>query len=410
MATTQKSFFANGFVRSILLSTLFLQIGVWVRNYAVLLYVMEMTNNNAFAVSMIAVAEYAPIFIFSFIGGTFADRWRPKRTMVLCDLLSALSVFAVMGTLVYGSWKAVFFATLVSAILSQFSQPSLMKLFKVHVPSEQMQMGMSMLQSFQGLFYIVGPMLGTFVFQSVGISVSLAIVGVAFLLSSLTLTSLPKDKVEERVQQSTVGQEMKAGIRYVTSSSLLTRLMLVYVFAGLGVGLVQPMAIFLIVDRLGLPKENLQWMMASSGVAMMLGVGVAMGLGYKVLSVILLLFGMLGACLTTVFLGFSTVFWLTLVLSFFYGMCLPIINISINTMIMQRTEEAFVGRVNGIMNPLFFAAMTIMMGITGLLKEATSIVTVYEVAGVLFLIATFMVIPLVSKKYAVQDSAQSHNA
>ena len=393
-----------------MLSNLFLQIGVWVRNYAVLLYVMEMTNNNAFAVSMIAVAEYAPIFIFSFIGGTFADRWRPKRTMVLCDLLSAISVFAVMATLVYGSWKAVFFATLVSAILSQFSQPSGMKLFKVHVPGEQMQMGMSLLQTFMALFFIIGPVLGTFVFQSFGINVSMAIVGFAFLLSALTLTTLPKDQREEKVQQTTVGQEMKAGIRYVTGSSFLTRLMLVYVFAGLAVGLVQPMAIFLIVDRLGLPKEYLQWMMVTSGIAMMLGGGFSMGLSKKVLPVVLLFVGMLGACVTTFVMGFSTMFWLTLVLAFLYGVCMPLINISINTMIMQRTEEAFVGRVNGIMNPLFFATMTIMMSVTGLLKEATSIVTVYAVAGVLFLIATVMVLPLISKKYAVQETAQSHNA
>ena len=40
---------------------------------------MEKTNGNALAVSMISVAEFAPIFIFSFIGGTFADRWKPKK-------------------------------------------------------------------------------------------------------------------------------------------------------------------------------------------------------------------------------------------------------------------------------------------------------------------------------------------
>jgi hypothetical protein len=46
--------------------------------YRHLFYVKEMTNNDAFAVSLISVAEFAPIFVFSFIGGTFADRWRPN--------------------------------------------------------------------------------------------------------------------------------------------------------------------------------------------------------------------------------------------------------------------------------------------------------------------------------------------
>src|SRR5574342_435037 len=76
--------FQNQVIRTILISVLFLQIGIWVRNYSILLYVIEKTNENPVAVSMISVAEFAPIFLFSFIGGTFADRWLPKRTMIWC--------------------------------------------------------------------------------------------------------------------------------------------------------------------------------------------------------------------------------------------------------------------------------------------------------------------------------------
>ena len=49
----------NRFVQGILASALFLQVGIWVRNFAVLLYVMEMTKGDAFAISMISVAEFA---------------------------------------------------------------------------------------------------------------------------------------------------------------------------------------------------------------------------------------------------------------------------------------------------------------------------------------------------------------
>lgn len=120
----------NSFIRAIMLSAVFLQVGIWVRNFAILLFVMEKTGNNPYAVSLISVAEFAPIFLFSFIGGTFADRWRPKGTMVSCDLLSALSIFIVLLAVIFGSWQAVFFVTFISSILSQFWQPSAMKLFK----------------------------------------------------------------------------------------------------------------------------------------------------------------------------------------------------------------------------------------------------------------------------------------
>lgn len=145
----------NRFMIGILLSMTFLQLGIWVRNFAVLLFVMEKTNGSALAVSLISVAEFAPIFIFSFIGGVWADRWKPKKTMVWCDIGSAVSVAFVLLALLLGTWKAVFLATLVSSILSQFSQPSSMKLFKRHVPEDQLQTGMSMFQSVIAVFTLL---------------------------------------------------------------------------------------------------------------------------------------------------------------------------------------------------------------------------------------------------------------
>src|SRR5881392_2666555 len=226
--------FRNQVIRTILLSALFLQIGIWVRNYSILLFVIEKTHENPVAVSLISVAEFAPIFLFSFIGGTFADRWRPKRTMVWCDFLSAISIFAVLLTLIYGSWKVIFFATLVSSVLSQFSQPSGMKLFKLHVKEELIQLGMSMYQTLFAMFMILGPIIGTFVFQHYGITAAIAIMGIAFLLSAAVLFMLPPDReIKADMEQTALMHEMKAGFRYVWNSRVLTLLGGCFAVAGL---------------------------------------------------------------------------------------------------------------------------------------------------------------------------------
>lgn len=52
--------FRSRVVQAIMLSGLFLQIGIWVRNFAVLLFVVDKTNGDPLAVSMISVAEFAP--------------------------------------------------------------------------------------------------------------------------------------------------------------------------------------------------------------------------------------------------------------------------------------------------------------------------------------------------------------
>ena len=389
------SLLRNRFIQTIMTAGLFIQVGIWVRNFAILLFVTEKTNGDAFAVSLISVAEFAPIFIFSFIGGTFADRWRPKRTMIWCDLLSALSIFVILMALLFGTWKVVFLATFVSAILSQFSQPSGMKLFKVHVPGEQMQAGMSLFQTMMAIFMIIGPILGTFVFQQFGIYISMAVVGIAFLLSALVLTLLPPDQMEKKDKNETsLWHEMKLGFQYVWSRKILVTLGGGFMAAGLGLGLIHPLAIFLVTERLGLEEDYLQWLFAAHGAAMIIGGAAAMVFSNRIAPHILLMLGM-GSMAAGIFvMGWSTMFWLTLMAEFIIGLFMPALHIGINTIILNNTDETFVGRVNGILTPLFMGSMVITMSLAGLLKEQFSLFAIYEASAALFVIGILVMLPM----------------
>ena len=388
---SMSSFFRNRFVQVIVTSSIFLQIGIWVRNFAILLYVMDKTNNNPIAVSLISVAEFAPIFIFSFIGGTFADRWRPKRTMVWCDLLSAISVFAVLLTIILGTWQGVFFVTFVSSILSQFSQPSAMKLFKIHVPEEYLQTGMAIFQTLMSIFMIIGPMLGTIVFQKFGINIAIAIMGIAFLLSASVLTLLPADHIIQRENITTnFFEELKEGFNYVWQEKALTILGSVFAAAGLAVGIIQPLGIFIIVERLGLPKENLQLLFMVNGAAMFIGGGLIMTVAKKVMPQKLLAIGLVVNAISMVGLGLSSSWVIVLLFQFFNGFFMPCIQIGINTLILQLTKSEFVGRVNGVLNPMFMGFMVITMSLTGWLKSLFSLTALYIAAGLLFLIGAIL--------------------
>lgn len=399
--------FKNRVFQTIILSIFFLQIGIWVRNYSILLYVIEKTHENPVAVSFISVAEFAPIFLFSFIGGTFADRWRPKLTMVLCDLFSGISIFVVLLTLIFGSWKVIFFATLVSSILSQFSQPSGMKLFKLHVPETLVQMGMSVYQTIFALFMILGPIIGTFVYQHFGIQASIGVMGVAFLCSASVLLLLPPDyHLEEKKGKTSLAKEMKDGFRYVWNSKILTLLGGSFLAAGLAIGLTQPLGVFIITERLGLPKEQLQWLMAAFGIGMILGGILTMGVAKKVLPQVLLIFGMTASAIGFVIIGLSTALWLTLAAQFLAGLFMPSIQIGINSMILQNTEEAFIGRVNGILNPLFMGAMVITMTLSGWMKAHLSIVLMYEISAFLLVAGIVTLFPLIKVPQMNQEAKE----
>jgi predicted MFS family arabinose efflux permease len=387
----------NGFVRAILISNVCSQLGIWIRNFAVLLFVMDMTGGNAFAISMISVAEYGPIFLFSFIGGVFADRWRPKATIIWCEILSACSVFIVFLMLESGSWGAVFFATLCSSILSQFAQPSGMKLFKIHVRDEDASIGMSLLQTLFSLFMIIGPMLGTWVFQQWGISAALVLTSGWFMLSALAMLFVPKDQ-EASMNTATAApsilQDMTDGIRYVVFKRDLLRLSLCFMVVGLGVGLISPLSVFLVTERLGLSAQDLQWITIPYGVGEILGGIVTFMLASRIAPGRLLMMGLIVNGAGILLLGLSTILWLTMLSQFLIALLQPAIFIGNHTLVMQQTEQAYIGRVTGVRTPLMTGAMLFTMGCSGLLKQAMSLTYVYALAGACFLAGFLMILPL----------------
>jgi len=92
--------------------------------------------------------------------------------------------------------------------------------------------------------------------------------------------------------------------------------------------------------------------------------------------------------------GFSTTPWLTYLANFLMGLVLPCLMIGINMMIMQNSDSQFIGRVNGILMPMYTGAMIVTMSVAGLLKETFSLVAMYEAAGVLYIIGLLFLLPL----------------
>ncbi|QJD82768.1 MFS transporter [Cohnella herbarum] len=391
--------FSNRYIRTIIFSRVLLQLGIWIRNYAVLLYVTDLTNNNPVYISLISVAEFAPIFLFGLIGGTLADRWRPKRTMVRSDLLSSLSVVAVLLAIMNGGWVALLIGSFVSASLSQFSQPSAMKLYKRHVPGEQLQGAMAMSQTLIAVFMVLGPVIGTFIFIQFGIKVSLILTAVLFLGSSFILSSLPRDAEEAKSGDAgSFMKELKAGLRYIGSNQSLKTLSLTFSAVGLASGLTQPLQIFLVIEKLGQDKQFLQWLVMANGAAMLVGGIAIMGIAKKVKPQRLLMFGLLVTAVCTIGIGASTMIWLTIVLLVTSGLFYPCIQGGIQTLIVRNTDGAFIGRVSGAITPVFMGMMVIGMFISGYLKDMLSLLAVYAASGGLIVIGALLLIPLIIEK------------
>ncbi|WP_339782891.1 MFS transporter [Paenibacillus sp. FSL R7-0313] len=360
-------------------SDLLQNLAIWIRNMAILYYVMDRTQGSPIAVSLITVLEYAPIFVFSIIGGALADRWNPKRTMILGDILSALSIVMIIGVLSSGYWQILYVATFVSSIVSQFSQPSSLKIVRRNVKGEHLQSAIAITQSGQSLFLILGPIVGTFIYTAMGIQASMYALLILFLTSALLLTFLPKDATQRETNTSLLA-DIKEGWQYVARSRSLKMLSLVFICIGLSAGLISPLGIFLITERLGLEATSLQFLSGASGIGLLIGGGIAAAVSAKLNQTLTLLVGVLCLAVATMGEVLSSWFWLTLLISFLSSISLAFVNVIISTYLVTRIDEHLIGRVNGTITPLFIGSMLLGSSMAGVLMNSTSIFIVYAIS------------------------------
>jgi len=364
------------------------QAGIWIRNMALLFYIMEQTNNNPAAVALLTTFEYLPIFVFSLVGGTFADRWNPKRTVVVGDALSALSIGAILGLVLNGWWQAAFAATIVSAVVSQFSQPASSVLFKRHVPERHVEAAIGFTQSMTAAFMIAGPLVGTFVYARFGIEWSLAALVAVFAAASLVQLLLPPSpRKRDGGERSTPLKDIREGFRYVAGRHALKIAAVMFLLIGLSAGLVAPLDVFVIMERLGLEKESRQWFAMLEGAGLLIGGALAAALSGWVdrhrgwiVPWTLVIFGV-GTFVEVL----STWPMLTGGVRLLTGVAMTFLQVVLGALMIKEVEEAYVGRTNGIMLPIMTGGTLIGTGFAGLLAERATLFGAYGLAAALLI-------------------------
>ena len=386
----------------ILLITDFIQsICIWIRNIALLFYVMEMTNNNPVAVSLLTVLEYLPMLFFTYIGGTFADKWNPKKTMIFGDSLSAVSVLIILMLVSQGYWKVVFGATFVSAVVSQFSFPSSIIMLKKYVPEEQISLAVSISQTLQSLFLIIGPIAGAYAYYSVGIRGSLILIIILFCISAATQFLLPSLRMSHLKKESLI-VEMKAGINYLMANKNLLVLAVGFFFVSLSQGIVEPLSVFVFMERLGLPKESVQWFYSIGGIGLLAGTILAgvfiKKLNYKIIIISSVCF--FSVSIITEVLSIWVI--LTASMQFVTGMISAFIQVVISTLELTLVEEEYIGRVNGLIAPINIGGFVLGSSISGVMMVHLTLIPTYFISAGIMLAGAFVYLKLSFKKVKEQ--------
>ncbi|WP_270506607.1 MFS transporter [Paraclostridium sordellii] len=380
---------------TILVTDIIQQMAIWIRNIAIMFFIMDLTNKDPLAISALNFIEYLPMFLLTFVGGIIADRYNPKKIMFFGDLFSFIS-FIILGVVISkGYIGAIFLVVLVSASVTQFSYPSSQKYFKEYVDEDSIDKAIGISQLLSSGFFVIGPFIGSQFYFKFGIDKTLMIISVLFLISIALISTLP-NKNFEKIKSSGFIEDIGLTFKYLNEKEILKLLTKMFFVVSFAMGIANNLDIFLVTDRLGLSEEFYQFFSGIAGVGVIIGGGiyllVSKHMNIKVLYILIGVFS-----ITVFFEGYSTNAVLTMMLQFIDNVLGGILSGYVMTLITKVTDQEYLGKVNGVTSTLMTFGIMIGTIFSGVFMKYTSIVVAFFVASIAFLISFTILYKAVNK-------------
>jgi MFS family permease len=169
--------------------------------------------------------SFLPFPLLGLFVGVWADRFRKRRIMIVCNLgrmavLASVPVGYLVGVL---SLYQLFAVVFLNGVFTVFFDIAYQSYLPFLVEKEGLLEGNQKLQTSESVSQVVGPTLAGFVYQLVGGALSIVVDVVGYLFSALSLASIRKEEpaVDAEGTPRNFFGEMKEGIVLVFRNPLL---------------------------------------------------------------------------------------------------------------------------------------------------------------------------------------------
>lgn len=204
-------------------------LGSGMTGYALVLW-LYLHTGSALQTALLSICSYAPYVVMSIFAGALSDKWNKKRTMLLCDLLAAVStviVFALIRTDSLCAWH-LYVLNALNGLMNTVQQPAGEVAATLLIPKEFYQKTSGLRSFSNSLNSILTPILATAVFSLVGIEAVIAVDLITFSIAFLTLWLFIRIPERQDYRQSgeTLASAAKKGLVWLRQNLLILNLIL----------------------------------------------------------------------------------------------------------------------------------------------------------------------------------------
>jgi predicted MFS family arabinose efflux permease len=342
------------------------QIGDWLYNVALIVFVLERTGSGAW-IAAAGIVRLLPYVVFGTIGGMIADR-RPRRaTMIQSDLIRAAVMFTL--TVVAALDGSPLAAIVLAGIATTFSVaygPCVNAAIPRIVGEDDLSAVNTLSATVTNLSYALGPALGGILLILGSPTAAFAVNGATFLLSAAITRAIRADLGPDAQRLSEVpiaaavagpASDVLEGFRALTSNSFVIALVVAQVATNVLYGMETVLYALTSTQRLGMEVEGVAFLYAAIGVGGIAAAGIAHRLSRRSEAGLVLAVATVLCGLPMATLAIASEPTVALVVLLVEGAAMIVVDVLVVTSLQRLLGSDMLGRAFGTLDALIVAGI-----------------------------------------------------
>ena len=343
---------------NIFLALRFVLVFAWSMQFIVVEWQVYSLTKDPLSLGIIGLMEIIPALGMALFAGHIVDQ-KEKRNLFLKIIslfsLISLGLFFISGdsitwstnTILYAIYAFVFFG----GLLRSFFGPTIFSLIALIVPKKVYPNAATWSSSTWQMASILGPAVGGFTINWIGIHWSLCIVFILVMVALVLGTMISKKPVLNPKIGEPVLESLKEGVRFVFSTKAILGALSLDMIAVLFGGAVALLPVFA-QDILKVGSEGFGILRAAPAVGAFLTMLITAYIPISRKAGLKLLVAVFGFGISIIVFGLSTIFWVSVVALFFSGVTDGVSMVIRQTILQLKTPDHMRGRVASV-NTMF---------------------------------------------------------
>ncbi len=341
----------------------------------VIIWWITLETGSPLYLSIASLLGFAPMVILGPFAGVLVDRWSRRALIGIVDFLQALVTVVLIFLFWLGGvsyWQVLALLAL-RGVFQAFHTPAVSAIIPLMVPKPKLSRINGLNYLFSGAVNLTGPVVAALLLEFLKIDQILWIDACTFLVAVIPLLIIGIPSVRKKQDKSSFRKDFVEGLAFIKNArGFVPFLMLATALNFLLTPLSTLLPYYVKFDHLG-EAPDLAIVMAFFQGGILAGgllMSVTKGFKNKMVAIVLSVY--------VIFLGYTFValtppglFWFMAIGGLIMAFCIPVANVSIQTIIQTVIPMKMQGRVNSVTMALSGAATPFGMILSGAIVEFT---------------------------------------